>query len=93
VAAGAAALIKVRQARAADLPRLDVKDPAAVAHGYVEDATRVDPKKYPAYVKDSTCENCLLLQGSEGNSYRPCSLFPGKVVAAKGWCTGWSAEI
>ena len=77
----------------ADLPHLDVKDPAAAAQGYVEDAARVDSKKYPAFVQGSTCENCLLLKGKEGESYRPCDLFPGKSVSAKGWCKGWSAEI
>jgi hypothetical protein len=92
-AAGIAALLQVRPARAAELPRVDVKDPAAVALAYTEDAARVDPKKYPTYAKGSTCENCLLLEGKEGSSYRPCHLFPGKLVAAKGWCTGWTAEI
>ena len=76
-----------------NLPHLDVKDPAAVALGYVENAAQVDAKKFPAYVKGSSCEDCLLLQGKEGNAYRPCNLFPGKLVAVKGWCTGWTAEI
>jgi hypothetical protein len=90
-AAGAAVL----PYRAADsaAPRLEVKDPAAVARGYVEHADQVNVKKYPSYVKGSTCENCLLLQGSSGTNYRPCSLFPGKVVAVNGWCDGWTAEI
>jgi hypothetical protein len=94
-AAGAAALMpaQVRPARAAEPPRVDIKDPAAVALGYTEDAALVDTKKYPSYAKGSTCENCLLLEGKEGSHYRPCSLFPGKLVAAKGWCTGWTAEI
>jgi hypothetical protein len=50
-------------------------------------------KKYPSYVKGSTCENCLLLQGASGAIYRPCNLFPGKVVSVRGWCSGWAAEI
>jgi hypothetical protein len=93
LAAGAALGLPARSARGAELPRLDVKDPAAVAQGYTENASQVDIKKYPKYAKGSTCENCLLLEGSEGGRYRPCSLFPGKVVAVSGWCTGWSAEI
>jgi High potential iron-sulfur protein len=32
-------------------------------------------------------------QGGAGNSYRPCSLFPGKVVSVGGWCKGWTAEM
>jgi hypothetical protein len=77
----------------ADPARLDVKDPAAVALGYVLNATQVDVKKYPQYVQGSNCENCLQLQGSAGNTYRPCSLFPGKLVSVSGWCSGWTAEM
>ena len=93
VAAAAAALVPMRRVSAADAPHLEVKDPAAVAVGYVEKAAQVDLKKYPAYIKGSTCENCLLLQGSSGPHYRPCNLFPGKTVSVDGWCSGWSAEI
>jgi len=93
LAAGAAAVMKPVQVRAAEPRNVDPKDTDAVALGYAEDATLVDSKKYPTYAKGSTCENCLLLQGKEGSNYRPCSLFPGKLVAIKGWCSGWSAEI
>jgi hypothetical protein len=82
-----------RQARGAEPQKLDVKEPAAVAVGYVESAAQVDVKKYPAFVKGSNCENCLLLQGKAGSDYRPCSLFPGKLVAIGGWCSGWTAEM
>jgi hypothetical protein len=91
--ASGVALFAARRASSADLPHLNVKDPAAVLQGYVEDAAQVDPKKRPKFVDGSSCENCLLLQGKEGESYRPCDLFPGKSVSAKGWCNGWSAEI
>jgi hypothetical protein len=93
IAAGAAALLPVRQPRAAAPAHLDVKDPAAMALGYVENAAHIDLKKYPSYVKGSTCENCSQLQGAAGAAYRPCELFPGKVVAAAGWCSGWVAEL
>jgi hypothetical protein len=86
-------LFRARRSIGANQPHLDVKDPAAVSQGYVEDAAQVDQKKYPKFVKGSSCDNCLLLQGKEGESYRPCDLFPGKSVSAKGWCNGWSAEI
>jgi hypothetical protein len=81
------------QAPGAAAPHLDVKDPAAVAVGYVESAAQVDPKKYPTYSQGSDCENCLQLQGAAGLGYRPCGLFPGKLVAAAGWCSAWEAEI
>jgi hypothetical protein len=92
-AAAAVSIIRSAKSRAADLPHLDVKDPKAVAVGYVEDASQVDAKKFSAYVKGSSCDNCLLLQGASGAGYRPCSLFAGKLVSAAGWCSGWSAEI
>jgi hypothetical protein len=93
MAAAVTAVLPTRRSPAAEPPHLDVKDPAAVAVGYVEDARQVDPKKYPAYIKGSNCENCLLLQGSTGSHYRPCSLFPGKAVSISGWCSGWTAEM
>jgi hypothetical protein len=92
VAAVSAGLF-ARRSRGDDLKRLDVKDPTAVALGYVENASQVDLKKYPAYAKGSNCENCLQLQGSPGNNYRPCSLFPGKLVSVSGWCKGWTPEM
>jgi hypothetical protein len=82
-----------RQSRGAEPQKLDVKDPAAVALGYVESAAQVDLKKYPAFVKGSTCENCLQLQGKAGSEFRPCTLFPGKLVAVGGWCSGWTPEM
>jgi hypothetical protein len=73
--------------------KLDVNYPAALALGYVENAAAVDLKTYPAYVPGSNCDNCLQLQGAPGNNYRPCGLFPGKLVSVRGWCSGWTAEI
>jgi hypothetical protein len=87
------AVIAPTRSRGADLVRLDVNDPAARALGYVENAARVDTKKYPGYVQGSNCENCLQLGGTSGNNYRPCSLFPGKSVSVSGWCSGWAAEM
>jgi hypothetical protein len=89
----ASAGLFARRSRGDELKRLDVKDPGAVALGYVENASQVDLKKYPAYAKGSNCENCLQLQGSPGNNYRPCSLFPGKLVSVSGWCKGWTPEM
>jgi hypothetical protein len=93
MAAVATALLRPRQSQAAEPPHLDVKDPAALKLGYVENANQVDLKKYPSYSKGSNCENCLLLQGAGAAHYRPCNLFPGKLVSVSGWCSSWSAEI
>jgi hypothetical protein len=94
LAAGAAAALGTHRARSTEpAPRVDVHDPAAVALGYVEQAGQVDARKFPQFVPGSNCENCLQLQGKPGNDYRPCSLFPGKLVSISGWCTGWTAEM
>ena len=90
---GACAAGRASRALAADLPRLDVSDPAAVKLGYVLEASHVDVKKHPNFVAGSNCDNCLLLQGTPGNTYRPCQLFPGKLVKISGWCTQWTAEM
>jgi hypothetical protein len=92
-AAGLSGALSWRPSSAAEPIRLDVKDPAAVALGYVENAAQVDSKKYTQFVKGSNCENCLLLQGSAGNNYRPCNLFPGKLVSVSGWCKSWTPEM
>jgi High potential iron-sulfur protein len=89
----AAAALPPRALLGAEPPKLDVNDPAAVALGYVENASQVDRAKNPRYVPGSNCDNCLQLQGKPGNNYRPCSLFPGKLVAVSGWCSGWAAEV
>jgi len=92
-AAAISAALPWSRAPAADAPRLDVKDPAAIALGYVENAVQVDTKKFPQYSPGSNCENCLQLQGTAGDNYRPCSLFPGKLVSVSGWCKGWTPEM
>lgn len=89
----AGGVLATRISFGAEPQTLDVKDPAAAALGYVENASQVDPKKYPAFVKGSNCENCLQLQGNAGNSHRPCSIFGGKLVAVSGWCAGWTPEM
>ena len=92
--AAAAAGLETRRSRGAESgQRLDIHDPAAVALGYVENASQVDTKKFPQFVPGSSCENCLQLQGKPGDNYRPCGLFPGKLVSVSGWCSGWAAEI
>ena len=84
LALGTATWVSLAQADAPQ--KLDVNDPAARALGYVDNAAQVDAKKYPSYVKGSNCDNCLQLQGTAGDNFRPCSLFPGKLVSVSGWC-------
>jgi anaerobic selenocysteine-containing dehydrogenase len=93
LAAGATAMLPTFRVEAEDLPHLDVKDPAAIALGYVEKAEQADKKKFASYEKGSSCANCSQLQGTEGAAYRPCALFAGKSVSVAGWCSGWAPEI
>jgi hypothetical protein len=85
--------LRIEPALGAEPAHLAVTDPAAMKVGYVEEASRVDRKKYPKYIAGNICDNCLLLQGKPGNTFRPCSLFPNKLVKIGGWCSSWSAEI
>ena len=79
---------------AADLPKLDPNDPSAKALLYVPDAKNVDTKNPMAarYAAGQTCSNCQVIQGKDGEAYRPCAIFPGKLVAAAGWCSAWAKK-
>jgi hypothetical protein len=74
-------------------PHLSPSDPAAVKVAYIEEASHLNVKAHPNYVAGSNCDNCLLLQGKPGNTYRPCTLFPGKLVKISGWCSSWTSEM
>ncbi len=73
----------------AALTKLDEKEPVAAALGYVADAKKVDPAKNPTFKAGQNCANCLQLQGKAGEKWRPCSIFPKKLVDADGWCRVW----
>jgi hypothetical protein len=88
VALPAAGLIREASAQAGP-PHLDEKDPLAVSMGYVHDAKKVDPAKSPQYKPGAKCSNCVQLTGKEGDAWRPCNLFPGKLVNSEGWCKVW----
>jgi len=93
-AIGAAAVIGAlpRHALAADLPHLTLDDATAKALGYTEDATKVDPKKYPTFKPGEDCSNCNFYKGAAGSTYGPCQLYPGKAVHSKGWCSGYAKK-
>jgi len=59
--------------------KLSEEDPTAVALKYVHESK----------VDGAYCENCMYIQGEDGQEWRPCAIFPGKVVAAKGHCSAW----
>ncbi len=87
------AVVNTAFAQAA-LPKLELTDPSAKALLYVEDATKVDKTNPMAarYTPDQTCANCSQIQGKDGDAYRPCAIFPGKLVASKGWCSVWAKK-
>ena len=60
-------------------------EPTATALGYKMDATKASNRKDQTAV----CGNCSLYSGKPGASDGPCSVFGGKLVNAKGWCTAW----
>lgn len=68
--------------------KLDPKSEAALKLGYVEIASQTDRSKFPNYAAGQSCANCQLVQLRYG-PMRPCSLFPDKLVSAKGWCSAW----
>ena len=73
-------------APAGSLPILSPSDPAAVPLKYTADASQVDAAAFPNFVQGQACANCMQYQGAPGESHGPCAIFPGKAVAAAGWC-------
>jgi len=65
------------------LLRVDEKgDPTATALQYKHKAPEDKEKA------GQTCATCQFIQADSGE-WRPCQLFPGKAVAAEGWCASW----
>lgn len=85
-----AALLAAGHGAHAQQPAMvDEKDPQAVGLGYVADASKVDKAKYPKYAPGQFCDNCQLYTAAGNAKSGPCSIFGGKHVAAKGWCSVW----
>lgn len=72
---------------AADAPMVSPDDPTAKALQYVADASKASAAKAGAH-----CANCRLYQGAADSKQGGCLLFPGKSVAAAGWCSSWTAK-
>jgi len=93
---GAAVLVGIRPAlsfaQGGAQPHVAESDPTAKALGYVEDASKVDKTKFPAFKPGAHCATCNFYQGKAGDEYGPCQIFPGKSVAAKGWCASHSPK-
>jgi hypothetical protein len=71
---------------AAPLVPLTPNDAQAKALGYVADTAQVDAKANPAHKPDQKCSRCLQFVGNATDKTGGCNIFPGKSVAAAGWC-------
>lgn len=69
---------------------VDETDALAVAVGYTPDASKVDSQKFTTYAAGQRCGACTLFQGQAADASAACPLFPGKRVAAIGWCAAWA---
>ena len=77
---------------AANTAPVDPAEPAAVALGYVTDATKTDSAKYKTYSAGQVCSNCVLYAGKAGDASGPCSVFGGRPVSAAGWCSAYAKK-
>jgi High potential iron-sulfur protein len=88
-----ASVIGLGELRADGLPHLAPDEPAAKALLYAPDVAGID-KKNPLAAKfkpGQSCANCAQINAATGD-WRPCKIFPGKLVSAKGWCSVWAAK-
>ena len=92
VAAAGCLIQPRRKAQAQDLPKLSEDDPTAQAMKYTHDASTVELSSRPNPAAEQNCINCALIQGADGDAWRPCQIFPGKVVNADGWCMVWAPK-
>jgi len=81
-----------RTSYASELPHLAEDDAMAQSMKYTHDASSVDPSSRANPAADQTCANCALVQGNDGEAWRPCQIFPGKSVNANGWCSVWAPK-
>jgi hypothetical protein len=87
-----AALLPLPEAWSADA-MLDENDPVAQKLAYRADASKVDAAHFPDYQSGQTCANCSSYAGHANDATGPCSIFPGKTVAAGGWCKAYAPGI
>lgn len=86
----AAAAASPRLAAAAADPRtpLDENEQSARTIGYVADAKSVDQAANPTYKRGQSCATCSFIEFGTGRQ-RGCTVVPGRLVNAAGWCKLW----
>lgn len=72
----------IETAHAQDETNLDEADPTAKALQYVHESAK----------EGQTCLNCNLYTGDRQAAWGACTIFPGKLVNASGWCMSWVAK-
>lgn len=75
-------------AAAARRTLLDPAEPEALAIHYIHDAKKVDVKQFPSYERGQSCQNCAFMDSGTARM-RGCSIVPGRLVMATGWCDKW----
>jgi hypothetical protein len=92
VAATTGAALCATRAAAQAAAKLEESDPQATALGYKADSTKVDKAKFPKHTADQMCNNCQFFQGKPADAMAPCTLFAGKQVQGKGWCSAYNKK-
>jgi len=72
--------------------RLRAEDPVARSLLYVQDTTKVPAGNPLAARHEPTqrCAGCIHVRGNAGDTWRPCPVFPARLVNANGWCSVWA---
>lgn len=63
-------------------------EPLAKEFNYVIDAAKVDGHKFPDFKAGDRCSKCQIYEDG-ANDMGGCAIFPGKLVAAGGWCSSF----
>lgn len=67
---------------------LQETEPSAKAIGYIANAAKVDVQANPGYKRGQSCTTCAFVELTSARQ-RGCSLVPGRLVMAVGWCKLW----
>lgn len=74
----------------AAMPHLTEADPTAAALHYHKNATKAPRTNKPDMPANKQfCHNCMYVKAKHGE-WRPCQIYPGKLVNQNGWCASWT---
>ncbi|TAM05265.1 MAG: High potential iron-sulfur protein [Paraburkholderia sp.] len=90
---GVCASLAIAQGAKADVPLVDENDAAAKGLGYHANAGTVDAAHTPKYQAGLKCANCRFFKGASNEASGTCPMFPGKNVAAEGWCNVYAKRV